>query len=429
MRRGGGCFITASGFAGLAALFFIMNPRCAEGGNEKSAKPVGELLGFDKLTLADVFDAGRNDYLLYPEAPLAKELKPWPGRRTAIIDSGVLRSHPQIEGLVVAERDWTGEGIEDVRGHGTVVTLGVIYGMRKEFDDVVTEDGPLKELTPGLIIAKVAPKNGGIELQNVIEAIHWAVKEGAAVVNLSLGFSGEAKDFTKLTKAIESYPKVLFFAAAGNRGPHHKMYPAACGAENLTAVGERALTSGKGDIVGKNILAPVPRQKYDEIRQQIEQFNAARAFSDKNRVEEANRLFLMIARSPGHPRTVDAWFALGRYELKREDYAAALTDFTEALKLAPANAAILAQMGAAYFNKGDFVEAEKVLRQSVGLDGSHADVQYTLGLTYLRLSKFQSALAQFRATYRLDPQHPELAEILKQLEDADARGELPKEKL
>jgi tetratricopeptide (TPR) repeat protein len=415
-----------SRFAGLAAFFFGMN--CARSGDDKLAPPLGELLGFEQLTLASVFDAGKRDYLLYPEAPLAKELKILPGGRTAIIDSGILTKHPQIEGLVVAQRDWTGEGMEDVRGHGTVVALGVVYGMRQQFAEL-TRDGPLKDLTPGLIIAKVAPKNGGIELQNVIDAIHWVVKEGATVVNLSLGFSGEAKNFTELTRAIEAYPEVLFYAAAGNRGPHHKMYPAACEAKNLTAVAEQAPTSGKGDIIAKNIFAPIPRQQYDEIRQQIEQFDRAQAFAHEELMEEANSLLLKIAQTPGHPRAAAAWFALGRYELKREAFTSALADFAEAAKLAPANAAILAQMGAAYFNKGDFAEAEKVLRQSVNLDDSRADVQYTLGLTYLRLSKFRSALAQFRATHRLDPQHPELAEILTELQDADARGELPEEKL
>lgn len=422
MRR----FPVLSGLAGSAALFLGMN--CVRSGDEKSAPSLGELLGFEQLTLASVFDAGKRDYLLYPEAPLAKELKVLPGGRTAIIDSGILTKHPQIEGLVVAQRDWTGEGVEDVRGHGTVVALGLVYGMRQQLP-ALTRDGPLKGLTPGLIIAKVAPKNGGIELQNVIDAIHWVVKEGATVVNLSLGFSGEAKDFTELTRAIEAYPGVLFYAAAGNRGPHHKMYPAACGAKNLTAVAEQAPTSGKGDITSKNIFAPIPRQQYEEIRQQIQQFDKAQSLAQEERMEEANLLMLQIGRTPGHPRAAAAWFALGRYELKREAFTSALADFAEAAKLAPANAAILAQMGAAYFNKGDFGEAEKALRQSISLDDSQADVQYTLGLTYLRLSKFRSALAQFRATHRLDPQHPELAEILKRLEDADARGELPEEKL
>jgi hypothetical protein len=41
----------------------------------------------------------------------------------AVVDSGIMHDHPLLKGCIVGEADWTGEGYEDLDGHGTAVAL------------------------------------------------------------------------------------------------------------------------------------------------------------------------------------------------------------------------------------------------------------------------------------------------------------------
>jgi tetratricopeptide (TPR) repeat protein len=399
-----------------------------------ASEPTGALMGSTAVTLADVYDSNTREYLLYPEAPLAKELKVLPNQRSAVIDSGVVHQHPQIAGLVVAERDWTGEGAEDVLGHGTVVTLGLLY---VKFTDpsmvaFLGDHAEFKNTTPGLVVAKVAPKNGPILLKNVIEAVHWVAEQGAVVVNMSLGFTGEPEQFTELKKAIESHPAVIFVAAAGNYGPNRKVYPAAIGAKNVISVGEVsegkiAKTSGKGEVYASPVYKPILAAQYDEARKRKEQFERALALAREKRSDEANAIFREITKTPGHRDAPGAWFQLALYELSRDQYDAGLADFAEVEKLTGPTAVLLSQRGAAYLLKGDAAKAEKDLVQSIALDNSTASVHFNLGLTYLRLKKFRSALAQFRETSRLQPDYPRLDGILGPMEEEERLGRLPPE--
>jgi len=42
---------------------------------------------------------------------------------SAILDTGLLSHHPMLRGKIVNAVDFTGEGSEDLHGHGTVVAL------------------------------------------------------------------------------------------------------------------------------------------------------------------------------------------------------------------------------------------------------------------------------------------------------------------
>lgn len=45
------------------------------------------------------------------------------GLLTVVVDTGVLAEHPLLQGRLVVDADFTGEGAEDRHGHGTVVAL------------------------------------------------------------------------------------------------------------------------------------------------------------------------------------------------------------------------------------------------------------------------------------------------------------------
>ena len=55
---------------------------------------------------------------------IIKELKPAERFiKVAVIDTGVLSNHPMIRQSLIDFKDFTGEGAEDLSGHGTMVAL------------------------------------------------------------------------------------------------------------------------------------------------------------------------------------------------------------------------------------------------------------------------------------------------------------------
>jgi subtilisin family serine protease len=172
----------------------------------------------------------------------------------AIIDSGVLANHPQIAGLISDTADFTGEGIEDRIGHGTVVAI--LAGRGVELDKPANQ--PATPL-PRLIIAKVAQADGTIDKDAVIQAIGWSIQRGARVVNLSLGFPSSSGDYSDLCLLIAQKSKALFVAAAGNSGPSVRMYPASCESQNVLSVGTPDEWSGNGAIRVPGTIGLIPQ--------------------------------------------------------------------------------------------------------------------------------------------------------------------------
>lgn len=182
------------------------------------ARAEGQLFweaGFEPAKYAGVAQ-GRQ--VVYPGAPSG-------GRAVAgalpiaLIDSGVALRHPQLAGYVAEAVDFTGEGLDDVLGHGTALGLLAVFGE--------------KNLSTSLLSAKVADRQGRVREEDVIAAIDWAVKRGARVVNLSLGFRGVKNEYRALCDTIRYHWNVLFFASAGNFPRPTEVYPANCRLWNL----------------------------------------------------------------------------------------------------------------------------------------------------------------------------------------------------
>jgi subtilisin family serine protease len=165
--------------------------------------------------------------------------------RVAIIDSGVLAEHPQLKGLIAASKDFSGEGIEDRVGHGTVVAIIATNAQAKP-------EPTEKEAKSSLIIAKVTRMKDGkaVPTRNkVIAAIKWVAERKARIVNLSLGFPDDDDPGNdQLCDTIAHLKDIVFVAAAGNSGPQVRVFPAACDVKNLISVTVQAPWGGPGDI-------------------------------------------------------------------------------------------------------------------------------------------------------------------------------------
>lgn len=216
------------------------------------------------------------------------------GVTVAVLDTGIDIDHPAFAGVTIEQQDFTGEGDGDDNGHGTHCA-GTVFGQ-----DV---DGLRIGVAPGVdkaLIGKVLGANGGGSTDGIVEAVQWAINNGANVISMSLGldFPGMVKRLIEVhgfpadlatTKALEAYraninlfgalalmakahgaargTATLLVAAAGNESkrnvnPLHEIAvapPAA--AEGVYSVG--ALGQGGAGLVtapfsntGPNVAAP-----------------------------------------------------------------------------------------------------------------------------------------------------------------------------
>ncbi len=166
-------------------------------------------LGCDNITLDTVYNKETGRYIIpvNPYQDKISNIKSWheagyvgKGMKYAILDTGIMTNHPLLEGKIIKSIDFTGEGVEDLSGHGTIVTL--IASMTAPGAD--------------LYIAKVLNKHRTGFEKHIIKGIKWAVENKVKFINLSLGQKKECSQNCKLKKEIEEAVDkgAILFAAA-----------------------------------------------------------------------------------------------------------------------------------------------------------------------------------------------------------------------
>lgn len=167
-------------------------------------------LGYDDVSLDSVYNKKTGRYIIpiNPNQYEVSNIKSWheagytgKGVRVAIFDTGIMTNHPLIEKNIIKSIDFTGEGIEDLSGHGTLVTL-ILLGILPSAD---------------LFIVKVLDKNRAGFEKHIIEGIRWCIENNVKTVNFSFGQSKECSDDCKLKKELDLAIKngIIFFASAG----------------------------------------------------------------------------------------------------------------------------------------------------------------------------------------------------------------------
>jgi len=138
--------------------------------------------------------------------------------RVAVIDSGVDLGHPELKNRVVAHHSFVGGTVADTIGHGTFVA--------GEIAAIADNSAGIAGIAPSarLVVAKVVRDDGTIPPRAEARAIRWAVRQGARVINLSLGSTRDPSDpsidgFSQVEQGAIEYAVrhgVLIVAAAGN---------------------------------------------------------------------------------------------------------------------------------------------------------------------------------------------------------------------
>lgn len=148
----------------------------------------------------------------------------------AVVDSGLNLKDDRFARYLCKgkSKDFTDEGIEDIVGHGTHVSGLITQGMPRGFCIMVVK-------------YYSAYASGIVNLKREVEAIKWAAKQGADIVNISGGGPQFQEDEYI---AIKANPQMTFVVAAGNDNnnidyPFNEYYPASYKLKNVIAVGAR----------------------------------------------------------------------------------------------------------------------------------------------------------------------------------------------
>jgi len=163
------------------------------------------------------------------------ELPILPPVKVAVIDSGIDKTHPELLRRVVAAKSFVGGTASDDDGHGTFVA--------GEIAAAVDNGRGIAGLAPSarLVVAKVVRDDGSVSTWAEAHAIRWAVKQGARVINISLGGIRDPGDpthsgYSWVEQRAVDYATangVLVVAAVGNgqgapiKPWPHASYPAA----------------------------------------------------------------------------------------------------------------------------------------------------------------------------------------------------------
>jgi hypothetical protein len=356
-------------------------------------RPMGALLDLKGAPSIKELNPAPGEYLLLPGAPVDSPPVNNPSTFAAVIDSGVLSDHPQLKGWIVEEVDFTGSGVQDEVGHGTLVALILVSALAQGSGSI------------GVLSAKVARTYRRVDQGHVIQAIHWAVEKGAKSINLSLEFTGTYEGNRGLCDAIAAHPEVIFSVAAGNSGPDVSFFPAACGCTNVVTVGaedargEARSYSGKGDVYAPDghRLVPESHLRYEQAQEAIE----------AGRREEARAHYEHAA---AHGKLPEAHFQLALMDVHDGSLASALDHLDRSLELRPEFPEAIQTIGAIWALRGDPERAEPFYERSIALDPNSAMAFHNLGAARLELGRAELALEAFERAAEIDPNYPQIEE-------------------
>ncbi len=148
----------------------------------------------------------------------------------AVIDTGTAVNHPDLQSKIVQGHDFVNNDNDpsDDNGHGTHVS-GIAAANSNNGQGIAGVSWGARVMP-----VKVLSGRGGGSTDVIAQGIHWAVDNGARIINLSLG----GPDDDPVLKDAVQYAfdrNVLVVAAAGNTPDGLPHYPAAYG--NVLAVG------------------------------------------------------------------------------------------------------------------------------------------------------------------------------------------------
>ncbi|MFI9724601.1 type VII secretion-associated serine protease mycosin [Streptomyces sp. NPDC052396] len=245
------------------------------------------------------------------------------GITVAVIDSGVDRTLPDLQGQVLPGKDFSGEpGDEytDLNGHGTVMAV-LITGTGKGVGGAGTKGlAPDAKILP-LRVTGEGDRGARVDGEtSTTSAIRFAADSPAKIINISMGAPARSEAEEKAIEYAISKGK-LIFASVGNGGQEGNLpeYPAAVpGVVGVGAIGKDAKVTAESErgpqvalvAPGDDMITTCPRRTGlcsghgTSASTALASASAALVWS-KHPDWTANQVLRVLINTAGHPKSGD----------------------------------------------------------------------------------------------------------------------------
>lgn len=143
--------------------------------------------------------------------------------------------------------------------------------------------------------------------------------------------------------------------------------------------------------------------------------NLALIYSERG--QEAAARSLLEQAIAIDPSSEAAYFNLGRYYSDRKEWKAALEAYGRVLDINPLNAEARLELGRIRLNQGDLEESVDILNTALETNPQYLEAYLLVSLAYERLGHFDAAVGAAEEARRIDPENPELADVLGRLQE------------
>ena len=107
-----------------------------------------------------------------------------------------------------------------------------------------------------------------------------------------------------------------------------------------------------------------------------------------------------------NPDNAEAWYRLGRIQLKRQLWAEAAESLERYIALAPQETRGYETLGYAYFQQEDYTQAVAMYQQAIQQKPNVATYRNSLAGAYLMLEQYPEAIAHYQTAIHLKPSEP-----------------------
>jgi tetratricopeptide (TPR) repeat protein len=131
-------------------------------------------------------------------------------------------------------------------------------------------------------------------------------------------------------------------------------------------------------------------------------------------------------KSPSPGKQARVWLEKGMAQFQQKDYAAAIASFNKAIELEPKSAVAYNSLGMAYRFKYNQVRNQELkdkeiaaFNKAIEVDPNYWVALINLGATYYYMGEKVKAAPLFKEALRLNPQHPEKAQLEKMIAEGE----------